>query len=103
MNSRRPADAQRVVEHAPRDEGGAFYILQDGQRVAEMTYHLSGRQLAIIDHTEVLPSLRGQGVARQLLDAAVKWAREHHVKLGATCSYAVVQFARDKSIQDVRG
>jgi predicted GNAT family acetyltransferase len=92
-----------VVEHAERDNRGSFFILQDGQRIAEMTYRRAGGQLAIIDHTEVLPSLRGKGVARQLLDAAVQWARDNHMKLGATCSYAVLQFARDKSIQDVRG
>ena len=92
-----------IVEHAQSGSGGAFFIMQDGKRIAEMTYRLSGSQLAIIDHTEVLASLRGQGVARQLLDAAVKWARGSHIKLGATCSYAVVQLARDKSLQDVRG
>jgi uncharacterized protein len=94
---------ERGVEHAEQGRHGAFFILQDGQRIAEMTYHRTGTGLAIIDHTEVLPSLRGQGVARQLLDAAVKWARDNHIKLGATCSYAVAQFARDRSIQDVRG
>lgn len=94
---------ERVVEHDESGQRGTFFIMQDGQRIAEMTYSRAGSQLAIIDHTEVLPDLRGQGVARLLLDAAVKWARGKHIKLGATCSYAVVQFARDKSIQDVRG
>jgi uncharacterized protein len=93
----------RVVEHAESGNGGVFFILEDGQRIAEMTYRRASTGLAIIDHTEVLASLRGRGVARQLLDAAVQWARDNHIKLGATCSYAVVQFARDKSIQDVRG
>jgi predicted GNAT family acetyltransferase len=94
---------EHVVEHAEKGHRGAFFILQDGQRIAEMTYNRAGEGLAVIDHTEVHPDLRGQGVARQLLDAAVKWARDNHIKLGATCSYAVVQFARDKSLQDVRG
>jgi uncharacterized protein len=93
----------RIVEHTPSGNGGAFFILEDGRRIAEMTYRRASPELAIIDHTEVLASLRGKGVARQLLDAAVQWARDNHIKLGATCSYAVVQFARDKSIQDVRG
>ncbi|MHB0964643.1 MAG: GNAT family N-acetyltransferase, partial [Gemmatimonadaceae bacterium] len=46
-------------------------------------------------------SLRGQGVARLLLDAAVRWARENHTKLSATCAYAAAQFARDPSLSDV--
>jgi uncharacterized protein len=94
---------ERVVEHDESGPRGTFFIMQDGQRIAEMTYNREGTQLAVIDHTEVLAVLRGQGIARQLLDAAVKWARENRIKLGATCSYAVVQFARDTSIQDVRG
>jgi predicted GNAT family acetyltransferase len=90
------------VEHAEQGKRGVFFIMQDGQRIAEMTYSRVAAALAIIDHTEVDPRLRGQGVARQLLDAAVEWARANQVRFGATCSYAVVQFARDKSIQDVR-
>jgi uncharacterized protein len=94
---------ERVVEHEESGQRGAFFILQDAERVAEMTYRRAGALLAIIDHTEVAPRLRGQGVARNLLDAAVKWARVNQMKLGATCSYAMLQFARDKTIQDVRG
>jgi predicted GNAT family acetyltransferase len=94
---------ERVVEHDEGGRRGTFFIMQDGERIAEMTYSRTGARLAVIDHTEVNASLRGKGVARLLLDAAVNWARENDIKLGATCSYAVVQFARDKSIQDVRG
>ena len=92
-----------AVEHDERDNRGVFFIVRDGERIAEMTYSRVSAQLVIIDHTEVIPELRGQGVARQLLDAAVHWARAGNVRLKATCSYVVAQFARDKSIQDVRG
>lgn len=92
-----------AVRHEQRGEGGIFFIEQDGEQVAEMTYHRGGQALVIIDHTEVAPRLRGQGVARKLLDAAVQWARDNHIRVGATCSYVVAQFARDASIQDVRG
>ena len=91
------------VQHEEHGQHGTFFILQDGQRIGEMTYRRAGSALAIIDHTEVLPRLRGKGVARKLFDAAVKWARENHIRLGATCSYAILQFARDPSLADVRG
>ena len=67
-----------------------------------MTYRRLGATRILVDHTEVDPSLRGQGVARQLLDAAVSWARQTGTKISATCSYVVVQLARDKSLADVR-
>jgi len=68
-----------------------------------MTYSRANAALVIIDHTEVDDSLRGQGVARRLLDAAVGWARQTQTKVMATCPYALAQFARDPSIRDVLG
>jgi len=92
-----------VIKHEESDHRGAFFIEQDGKRVAEMTYSRANASLVIIDHTEVDASLGGKGVARKLLDAAVKWARETHTKVMATCPYALAQFAKDPSIRDVLG
>jgi predicted GNAT family acetyltransferase len=71
-------------------------------QVGELTYRRPGPARILIDHTEVSPHLRGRGVARQLLDAAVAWARVHDIRIGATCSYVLAQFARDSSLHDVR-
>jgi uncharacterized protein len=92
-----------IVQHDERGQLGTFFIMQDGQRIGEMTYRRAGPALAIIDHTEVVPRLRGKGVARKLFDAAVNWARGNHIRLGATCSYAKVQLERNPTLQDVRG
>lgn len=93
---------QHPITHQDQAGGGGFYMERDGRRVAEMTYQRLGPGHVNIDHTWVDPSLRGGGVARQLLDAAVSWARSSGTRLSASCSYVVVQFARDKSLQDVR-
>lgn len=90
-----------TITHAEQDGRGAFRLERDGVRIAEMTYRRSGAAHVVIDHTEVDPSLRGQGVARRLLDAAVAWARQTGTKITPRCSYVVVQFRRDKSIGDV--
>ena len=99
-----PGD-EAIVEHpiAHEESGhrGAFFIEQDGKRLAEMTYSRVSAALIIIDHTEVDASLGGQGAGRSLLDAAVRWARETHTKVLATCPFASAQFARDPSIRDV--
>lgn len=89
------------VLHEERDHGGSFYIERDGRRIALMDYHRNGPALVTITHTEVDPSLRGGGLARQLFDAAVAWARSSGTKITPRCSYAVVQFARDKTAADV--
>jgi predicted GNAT family acetyltransferase len=90
----------RVV-HEEQSRRGAFFIEQDGALLAEMTYSRADVRLVIINHTEVAPELTGQGVARRLLDAAVKWARETNTKIATTCPYATAQFAKDPSIRDV--
>lgn len=89
--------------HEEEADGGVFYLDRDGGRVAEMTYQRLGEQRILIDHTFVAPALRGQRVARSLLDAAVAWARHTDTKISASCSYVVAEFARDKSLTDVRG
>lgn len=92
-----------VIQHDDQPQHGVFFIEQDGQRIAEMTYRRLSASLVVIDHTEVSPVLRGQGIARKLVDAAVQWARASQTKLKSTCSYASAIFARDASIRDVLG
>ncbi len=89
------------VLHRESGNRGAFYVERDGKRLAMMTYSRSAPDLVIIDHTEVDDSLRGLGVARKLLDAAVAWARDTKTRVLATCPYAKAQFEKDPSIQDV--
>ncbi len=95
--------SQDVISHEEGAGSGAFFLSRDGTRIAEMTYRRLSPDRILIDHTFVDPALRGRGVARQLLDAAVAWARQEGVLISATCSYAVVQLARDASLADVRG
>jgi len=89
------------VEHEELGHRGAFFIVRDGKRVAELTYSRGNAALVIIDHTEVAASLGGQGIGRRLLDAAVHWARETNTKIMTTCPFAGAQFAKDPSIRDV--
>jgi predicted GNAT family acetyltransferase len=90
------------IERHESDHRGAFYVPgADGKRVAEMTYVRHDPQHVTIDHTAVDDSLRGHGVARKLLDAAVAWARESGTRFTVTCSYARSQFDKDMSLRDV--
>ena len=90
-----------TVEH--RDEGakGAFFVQQDGRRLAEMSYSSTNASLIIVDHTEVDASLGGQGVGRKLLGALVDWARATGTHVMPLCPFAKAQFTKDVSIRDV--
>lgn len=89
------------VEHEEDGNRGAFFIEREGVRLAQMTYSRATESLVIIDHTEVDEVLRGLGVGRRLLDAAVAWARASKTRVIATCPYAKAQFDKDPSIRDV--
>lgn len=60
----------------------------DGTLLAEITFPVRDG-VAVIDHTFVHESLRGQGVAGKLMEEAVSAVRKAGWKLGASCSYAV--------------
>ncbi len=92
---------QHSIQHQETATNGAFYVQSDGKRVAEMTYVRNNASLITVDHTEVDPSLGGQGVGHSLLNALVQWARATGTKVIPICSYAKAQFDKDASIRDV--
>ena len=62
---------------------GRFELERDGQ-IAYLDYSLSGNVLALI-HTEVPESLRHHGIASELAQGALEWARENHKKVDVIC------------------
>ena len=60
-----------------------------GQIVAEITFPEILPGVYNIDHTFVDNSLRGQGIASKLVQAAVDEIRRRGGEVQATCSYAV--------------
>ena len=55
-----------------------------------------------MDHTFVIPELRGTGVAKQLLDRSAKFARENSYKMEAVCSYVVSAFNESDEYEDLK-
>ncbi len=64
-----------------------------GNIVAEVTFP-SHDGVSTINHTFVDPSLRGQGVAAELVKLAADKILSEGNKIAATCSYAVAWFKR---------
>lgn len=65
---------------------------ENGRVIAEITFPVvseeKGLKVFCIDHTFVDDSLRGQGVAGELVQLAVHKIQEQQGKITATCSYA---------------
>ena len=79
----------------------AFQHKRDGKMLAEITWTLLA-DVMVMDHTYVSENLRGQGVAKKLLDRAAEYAREKGYKMEAVCSYVVTAFERYKEYDDVK-
>jgi predicted GNAT family acetyltransferase len=89
------------IQHQQTQRGGEFFIERDGRHIAEITYQYQDDHTILADHTWVDLTLRGQGVARQLLDILVAFAREKQLKIVPTCSYVDVMFQREAEFADV--
>lgn len=55
----------------------------------------------VIMHVETPDEARGRGYAQKLMDAIVAEAREHGMRVRASCSYAVAYFRRHPAAHDV--
>jgi predicted GNAT family acetyltransferase len=80
---------------------GAFFIEENGKRLGEMTFSRAGDDLLIIDHTEVSEALKGKGAGKQLVAAAVDYARKNKIKILPLCTFAKSVFDKVKEYQDV--
>jgi len=80
---------------------GAFYIEEDGEWVAEMTYKREGTRKIVIDHTEVEESLRKKGVGKRIVEAAVKYARNNNLLIKPTCPFVKKVLESSEDYEDV--
>lgn len=79
----------------------AYEFVQDDARLAEITW-AERDGVMVMDHTYVSDALRGQGVAKKLLDATAEYARENNLKMKPLCSYVVSAFEKSDAYDDVK-
>jgi uncharacterized protein len=89
------------IQQKENDSKGSFFIEENGERLAEMTYSKAGDDRIIIDHTQVDDKLRGKGAGKQLVSAAVDHARKNNLKIVPLCPFARSVFDKVKEFRDV--
>lgn len=89
------------IQQEEHGRKGAFFIDEDGDWVAEMTYVRRGEDTIVIDHTEVDEKLAGQGIGRKLVEAGVNFARANGLKIKPLCPYARKVIESTPEFQDV--
>ena len=78
-----------------------FWKDGEGKLLAEVTFPGCGEGVVEIDHTFVDGSLRGQGVASELMLAAAEYLRGQGKKVRPVCSYAVRWFQNHPDYGDL--
>lgn len=89
----------KLAERGPKHF--AFEYEQEGKMLAEIEW-IQRENVMDMNHTFVSDELRGQGVAKKLLDQAAEYARENNYKMRAICSYVVAAFERSAEYDDVK-
>ncbi len=67
----------------------------DGKIIAEVDFPSDKAGEVTITHTFVDDSLRGQGVAGELMKAVCEYAQGNNIKVVPLCSYAVKWFEKN--------
>ncbi|MET3038192.1 GNAT family N-acetyltransferase [Chryseobacterium sp. NRRL B-14859] len=83
------------------DKHGSFEAFIDEKRAGMMTYTWAGEERFIIDHTEVEEAYNGKGVGKEMLLAAVDFARKNGKKIIPLCPFAKASFQKSAELQDV--
>lgn len=90
-----------MVELELTENKGRFYIKEQNQTLAEMTFVFVGNERIIIDHTEVTPGNNGKSFGKIMVSKAVDFARENNLKIIPLCPFAKSVFEKTSDYNDV--
>lgn len=82
-------------------EDNRVYAEKDGLLLAEVTFPYENNDTVNIDHVFVDPSLRGQGVASEIMKFTYNFIKAKDLKTLATCPYAIRWFDKHTEYQDI--
>ncbi len=89
------------IQHSNDEKRGSFKASLDGNPAGLMTYTWAGEDRFIIDHTEVEAAYNGKGVGKEMLMAAVDFARKNNKAIIPLCPFAKATFQKHEELQDV--
>jgi predicted GNAT family acetyltransferase len=86
-----------TIEH---DEKAGRFLARVHGHLCVCDYRLRDGVM-VITHTEVASELEGQGIAAELVRAALAHAREHGLKVRPLCSYVQAYMRRHPEVQSL--
>jgi predicted GNAT family acetyltransferase len=88
------------IKHDEQEQRGMFFIEEEGNKVAKMTYTMKDGNM-VIEHTNVDEILRGKDIGSRLINAGVTFARNNNIKIVPVCTYAKKILERGNEYEDV--
>ncbi len=85
------------VRHNP--EASRFEAFVDGE-LCRTDYRMAGEVMRLV-HTEVPYSVEGRGLAGQVVQAALDYARANALKVAPVCGYVRAYMRRHKATHDL--
>ncbi|MEW6286875.1 MAG: GNAT family N-acetyltransferase [Chloroflexota bacterium] len=89
-------DSLQIV-HNPAEQ--RFETVIEG-KLCKLDYLQDGNRF-VITHVGVHPSLRGQGIAGKIVEAALQYARQNSLRVIPMCSYAAAYIRRHPEYADL--
>lgn len=83
------------IQHNEKDQNGTFFIQHNSLIKGELVYTLEENNIMRINHTEVDDELQGKNKGKELLEQAVAYARDNHLKIVPACPFVRSVFERD--------
>ncbi len=90
-----------IVKNNNDGKKGFFAAMEDDEEAGQMTFTFAGEDRLIVDHTEVNPDFKGQGVGKLMLMNLVDFARKNQYKVIPLCPFAKSVFSKEEKIRDV--
>lgn len=89
------------IKRQEHGKKGAFFIEENDEWIAEMTYVREGMRKIVIEHTAISKSLKGKGVGKALVEVAVKFARGKNLLIKPVCPFAKKVLESSEDYEDV--
>lgn len=76
------------IERTEKEMNGRWTLSEDGKNIGTMQYRWLNDSKFDIFSTVIEKGYEGEGNATELLNEAVKYARDNQKRISATCSFA---------------
>ena len=90
-----------TIKQTGEGRKGSFKAFDLETEAGNLVYHFAGSDKIIIEHTVVDPAFKGRNVGKQLVMAAVEFARDQKIRVMPLCPFANSVFEKVPEINDV--